>query len=243
MVSKLRATGASFCNEILGALSDSEIDLLRPHLKRATLNSGQVLHEPNSPIIDVFFVEKGVVSLAADTHDNGQVEVGLTGREGLVGASAILNPKPYSVHRAFTQVEGDAYRMSPAVLRSAVDRSATLRDRCLRYLEMLMVQTSQVAACSARHNLPERLARWLLMVRDRIDSADLPMTQEFLSVMLGVRRSGVSVAASTLQAGGLIQLSRGHVTILDHDGLATAAYDCYRLIEQSRDWIFSYRST
>jgi len=161
----------------------------------------------------------------------------------LVGASAILNPKPYSVHRAFTQVEGDAYRMSTAVLRSAVDRSATLRDRCLRYLEMLMVQTSQVAACSARHNLPERLARWLLMVRDRIDSADLPMTQEFLSVMLGVRRSGVSVAASTLQAGGLIQLSRGHVTILDHDGLATAAYDCYRLIEQSRDWIFSYRST
>lgn len=102
MVSKLRATGASFCNEILGALSDSEIDLLRPHLKRATLNSGQVLHEPNSPIIDVFFVEKGVVSLAADTHDNGQVEVGLTGREGLVGASAILNPKsilrPSGIH-------------------------------------------------------------------------------------------------------------------------------------------------
>jgi CRP-like cAMP-binding protein len=102
----------------------------------------------------------------------------------------------------------------------------------------LMVQTSQVAACNARHNLPERLARWLLMVRDRIDSADLPMTQEFLSVMLGVRRSGVSVAASTLQAGGLIRLSRGHVTILDHDGLTTAACDCYRLIEQSRDRIF-----
>jgi CRP-like cAMP-binding protein len=199
MVSKLRA-GASFCNEILGALSDSEIDLLRPHLKQVTLNSGEVLHEPNSPIKDVFFVEKGVVSLAADTHDHGQVEVGLTGREGLVGASAILNPKPYSVHRAFTQVEGYAYRMSTTVLRSGVEQSAILRDRCLRYLEMLMVQTSQVAACNARHNMPERLARWLLMVRDRTDSADLPMTQEFQSVMLGVRRSGVSVVASTLSS-------------------------------------------
>ena len=183
-------------------------------------------------------MEKGVVSLTADTRDHGQVEVGLTGREGLVGASAILNPKSYSVHRAFTQAEGGAYRLSSSVLRSAVERSATLRDRCLRYLEMLMVQTSQAAACNARHNLPERLARWLLMVRDRIDSDDLPMTQEFLSVMLGVRRSGVSVAASTLQAGGLIQLSRGHVTIIDHDGLAAAACDCYRLIEQDRGWIW-----
>jgi CRP-like cAMP-binding protein len=234
MVSKLRARDASFRNEILCALSDNELDLLRPHLKQVALKSGQVLHEPNSPIKDVFFVEKGVVSLTADTHDHGQVEVGLTGREGLVGASAILNPRSYSVHRAFIQAEGDAYRLSTTVLRSAVERSATLRDRCLRYLEMLMVQTSQAAACNARHNLPERLARWLLMVRDRIDSDDLPMTQEFLSVMLGVRRSGVSVAASTLQAGGLIQLSRGHVTITDHDGLAAAACDCYRLIEQSR---------
>jgi len=93
------------------------------------------------------FVEKGVVSLTADTHDHGQVEVGLTGREGLVGASAILNPKSYSVHRAFTQAEGGAYWLSSTVLRSTVERSATLRDRCLRYLEMLMVQASQVAAC------------------------------------------------------------------------------------------------
>ena len=92
MVSKLRARDASFCNEILCALPESEIDLLRPNLKQVALKSGEVLHEPNSPIKDVFFVEKGVVSLTADTHDHGQVEVGLTGREGLVGASAILNP-------------------------------------------------------------------------------------------------------------------------------------------------------
>ena len=103
-----------------------------------------------------------------------------------------------------------------------------------------MVQTSQVAACNARHNLPERLARWLLMVRDRTDSDNLPMTQEFLSVMLGVRRSGVSVAASTLQAAGLVRILRGHVLILDHDGLATAACDCYRIIQQNRDRILGH---
>ena len=139
---------------------------------------------------------------------------------------------PWSVHRAFSQVPGEVCRMSSEALRSAVEQSQSLRERCLRNVEMLMVQTSQVAACNARHNLPERLARWLLMVRDRTDSDNLPMTQEFLSVMLGVRRSGVSVAASTLQAAGLVGYCAG-MFILDHDGLATAACDCYRIIQQS----------
>ena len=236
------ASQAVYRNHILAALPISEIELLRPHLSHATMVSGQVLHEANSPIGDVFFIENGVVSLAADTHDQGRVEVGLLGREGFAGASVILNADPWSVHRAFTQVAGNAYRMSAAALRSAVEQSESLRHRCLRHVEMLMVQTSQVAACNARHNLPERLARWLLMVRDRIDSDNLPMTQEFLSVMLGVRRSGVSVAASTLQAGGLIRVLRGHVLILDHDGLAAAACDCYRIIQQNRDRIFGMKN-
>jgi CRP-like cAMP-binding protein len=232
------AGGATFRNSILAALPTTEIGLLRPHLSRVTLISGQVLHEPNSPIVDVFFVEAGVVSLSADTHDQGQVEVGLLGREGFVGASVMLSAEPWSVHRAFAQVAGAAYRMSAAALRSAIEENASFRHRCLRHVEMLMVQTSQVAACNARHNLPERMARWLLMVRDRVDSDDLPMTHEFLSVMLGVRRSGISVAASTLQAGGLIRQSRGHISILDHDGLAAASCDCYRLIQQQSDRIF-----
>ena len=234
---KPSAIEATYRNGILAALPITDIESLRPHLHHMTMVSGQVLHEPNSPITDVFFVDEGIVSLAANTNDNGRVEVGLTGREGLVGASAVLNPEPYSAYRAFTQVPGGAYRMSTAAFRSAIDQSATLRDRCLRYVETLMVQSSQVAACNARHNLPERLARWLLMVRERIDSDKLPMTQEFLSVMLGVRRSGVSVAASTLQAGGLIRVQRGHVMILDQDGLAAASCDCYRTIQASRERI------
>jgi CRP-like cAMP-binding protein len=236
------ASGAVYRNQILAALPSTEIELLRPHLSHMTMVSGQVLHEANSPITDVFFIENGIVSLAADTRDQGQVEVGLLGREGFAGASVVLNAEPWSVHRAFTQVPGDVYRINSTAIRSAVEQCASLRHRCLRHVEMLMVQTSQVAACNARHNLPERLARWLLMVRDRIDSHSLPMTQEFLSVMLGVRRSGVSVAASTLQAAGLIRVLRGHVMILDHDGLAAAACDCYRIIQQNRDRIFGMQN-
>jgi CRP-like cAMP-binding protein len=227
-----------FRNEILAALSIKDAKAIRPHLDLVTLTSNQVLYEHDSSINDVFFVEEGVVSLAATAAlDNGRVEVGLTGREGLVGAPVMLNRKPYSVHRAFIQGPGAAYHMSSAALRTATERSVDLRDRCLRYIDFLLVQTAQVAACNAKHNLTERLARWLLMVRDRMDSDSLPMTQEFLSVMLGVRRSGVSVAANTLQAGGLIRLQRGHVLILDHEGLAAASCDCYRIIQSSRDRI------
>ena len=236
------ACKAGYRNHILAALPTTEIELLRPHLSRMTMVAGQVLHEANSPIADVFFIENGVISLTADTRDLGRVEVGLLGREGFAGASVLLNADPWSVHRAFSQVPGEVCRMSSKALRSAVEQSESLRERCLRHVEMLMVQTSQVAACNARHNLPERLARWLLMVRDRTDSDNLPMTQEFLSVMLGVRRSGVSVAASTLQAAGLVRILRGHVLILDHDGLATAACDCYRMIQQNCDRILGNRS-
>jgi CRP-like cAMP-binding protein len=237
MIIEQGPTGSMFRNEILAALPAREIEALRPLLNGVTLISGQVLHEPDNPISDVFFVEAGVVSLTANTLDGGQVEVGLTGREGLVGVSVMLNSKPVSVHRAFIQVPGFANRMSSGALRTAIKQSPILRDRCLRSVEMVMVESSQVAACNARHNLPERMARWLLMVRDRLDSDNLPMTQEFLSVMLGVRRSGVTVAANTLHAAGLISQSRGHVTIADHAGLAAASCDCYGIIRRSQDRI------
>lgn len=224
-------------NRILAALPDTDLAALRPHLHRVTLTSSQVLHETNSPILDVFFVAEGVVSLTADTHDNGQVEVGLTGREGFVGVSVMLNPTPIALHRAFVQVPGVADRIAIGILRSALAQSAALRDGCLLHVESLMVQSAQVAACNARHTLPERLARWLLMVRDRTDSDVLPMTQEFLSVMLGVRRSGVSVAANTLKSAGLIRMQRGRVTVVDGTGLAAASCDCYRIIQHMRDRI------
>jgi CRP-like cAMP-binding protein len=233
MVTSPDPHGRRFRNEILAALSAEDIELLRPDLSRVSLVIRQVLHERGSRINDVFFIEEGLASLTADTVDQGQVEVGLTGREGLVGSSVLLNPNAVAIHEAFVQAGGSAYRLSADTFRGAARRSDTLRDRCLRYIEMLMVQTSQTAACNARHNLPERLARWLATVRDRLDTDALPITQEFLAAMLGVRRAGVSLAANTLQAGGLIRQSRGRITILDRDGLAAASCDCYRIIERS----------
>ena len=127
--------------------------------------------------------------------------------------------------------------MRAPAFRDALAAMPVLRDHCLRYVQFVLVQTAQSAACNARHEMPERLARWLLMSRDRIDSDELPMTQEFLSYMLGVRRAGVSVVANALQSTGAIRLSRGHLTVLDRAGLEEEACSCYRLIEDSRKQI------
>ena len=232
-------SGPAIRNQLLSVLPADEAERLRPLLTHVTLVIGQVLHEPGTRIDDVFFMEQGVASLTADTEDNGAVEVGMTGREGMVGISVLLNPDAMATQRAFIQIPGSAWRMSAVDLRRAVEQSPVLRDRCLRYVQLLMVHTAQSAACNARHQLPERLARWLLMSHDRVDGDELPMTQEFLSLMLGVRRAGVSTAASVLQAGGLISYSRGRVTVRDRAGLEQAACECYRIVRESSDSILS----
>ncbi len=224
----------SFRNELLRALPAEELQRLRPHLVPATLVVSQVLHEAEAPIDEVFFLESGLAFLTADTRDHGLVEVGTTGRDGFVGLSALLSPEPVSVHRAFVQIPGRAHRLRASVLREMSEALPTLRDRCLRYVQVMLMQNSQIAACNARHELPERLARWLLMSRDRIDGDDLPMTQEFLSAMLGVRRAGISVVANALQAQGLIRQSRGRITVLDRAGLGGKACTCYSMIERNR---------
>lgn len=230
-------SGPAFRNGLLAVLSDEDIEQLRPHLQQVRLVLEQVLHEPGEQMDHVYFPESGVVSLTADTKDNGLVEVGMTGREGMVGASVILNPDAIAVHRAVVQVHGSATRMRTAAFGEVLDRSPAFRVRCLRYVQVLMVQSSQAAACNARHELTERLARWLLMSRDRLDGDEMPMTQEFLAQMLGVRRTGVSLIASTLQSTGAIRQSRGRITILDRELLEAEACNCYRFIEDTREKI------
>ncbi len=228
------AGSAGFRNELLQALPPDELALVRPCLLPVTLVLSQILHEAEAPIDEVYFLEAGLVSLTADTSDNGFVEVGMTGREGFVGITVLLNPEPLSVHRAFVQIPGRAYRVRAKTFRELTETLPVLRDRCLRTIQVMLMQSSQIAACNARHDLPGRLARWLLMSRDRIDGNDLPVTQEFLSYMLGVRRAGISVVANSLQAQGLIRQSRGRITILDHSGLEGKACACYRVIERNR---------
>lgn len=238
----LAAGNASFRNELLRALPAEELRRLRPHLMPVTLVTSQILHEAEAPIDEVFFLEAGLAFLTADTRDHGLVEVGTTGRDGFVGLPVLLSPEPISVHRAFIQIPGRAYRLRATVFRELTEALPTLRDRCLRYVQVMLMQNSQIAACNARHELPGRLARWLLMSRDRIDGDDLPMTQEFLSTMLGVRRAGISVVANSLQAQGLVRQSRGRITVLDRAGLEEKACACYHMIERNRARIMDVSS-
>lgn len=221
-------------NGLLSALPEDELGYLRPGLQRVKVVLQQVLHEIDNPMEDVYFLEGGLASLTADTGDGGQVEVGITGREGFVGTALLLNPRPVTTHRAVVQMPGTALRMHGAAFREAVAALPVLRDRCLRYIEAVMVQTAQSSACNARHELPERLARWLLIASARAETDELPMTQEFLSYMLGVRRAGVSVVANSLQAAGLIRQSRGKLTLLDRAGLEAKACSCFHIIETNR---------
>jgi CRP-like cAMP-binding protein len=234
MTPRIAPSGAAFHNDLLTALSDGDFQHLYPHIQRVTLIVGQILYESGEHMDHVYFLESGLVSHTADTKDNGFVEIGMTGREGMVGASIILNPDAIAIHRTIVQGDGSAIRMRTAAFNEVSDRSPVFRARCLRYVQVLMVQASQSAACNARHDLPARLARWLLMNRDRVDSDAMQMTQEFLAVMLGVRRAGVSVVANALQSTGAIQQSRGRITILNRGLLEAQACNCYRFVEDAR---------
>jgi CRP-like cAMP-binding protein len=224
-------------NQILSALPPSEIEQLRPHLQSVSFVLQQVLHEAGNPVAEVYFPESGLVSVTADTQDHGWVEVGLIGREGYTGSQVLLSPDALVTHRSFMQVPGHGYKLAAPDFIAAAERLPAFRALCLRYIHFLMLQTAQTAACNARHELPKRLARWLLMSQDRIDGNDLPMKQEFLSYMLGVRRAGVSVVVGALQTAGLVRPSRGHITILDRVRLEDEACTCYRIIAENREKI------
>lgn len=234
MLLSLVSNPPSLQNELLAALPPEDLDRLRPHCQRVTLVMEQVLHEPGAPMEQVYFVQGGLVSLVADTGDAGLVEVGMAGREGMAGAVALLDPGAVSLYRAVVQVPGHAIRMGVGAFRDAVGQSPALRDLCLRYLQTLLVQASQAAACNARHDLPERLARWLLMTHDRVDGDELPMRQEFLGQMLGVRRAGVSIALAALETMGVVRPARGRITVLDRPGLEAEACNCYRVIRDNK---------
>ncbi len=228
-----------FRNELLASLPRGEIEVLAPQLRPVSLVLQQVVHERGNPVDDVYFLESGVVSLTADTGDVALVEVGMTGREGLVGTSAVLTDRALPIHSGRVQQPGTAHRMDAAALRAATQSLPHFRRRCFCHVQVTMVQTAQSTACNARHELPQRLARWLLMSHDRAEGDELPMTQEFLSYMLGVRRAGVSVVANALQSAGIIRQSRGRLTILDRARLERKACACYRMVEESRAQIMS----
>jgi CRP-like cAMP-binding protein len=215
-------------NSLLAALPRKAYRALLPGLAPVTLVFGDVLYEPGAQIPDVYFPDKSIVSLLTIVDGHAALEVGLVGREGMVGIPLALGVAVSPV-RALVQGAGGALQMSAGRFRKAFGDSPALQGALHRYAHALMAQITQTAACNRFHRVDARLARWLLMTRDRACSGEFHLTHEFLAHMLGVRRVGVTEAASALQKRGLIDYSRGNIRILDHAGLEAASCSCYRL--------------
>jgi CRP-like cAMP-binding protein len=215
-------------NKLLDGVPAQELERLWPHLEEVPLVQKRAINAPGAAIEHIYFPIVGAVSLIASLGEGVAVEVALIGPEGMVGTPALLGSETAS-NEAFVQLSGKALRISTHHLLDEVERSRSLRRRLLRYTQALSFQIAQSAACNARHVVEERCARWLLAAHDRSDGDEMGLTHEFLSIMLGVRRAGVTVAAGALQRAGLIRYRPGRVTIMDREGLEAASCECYRL--------------
>jgi CRP-like cAMP-binding protein len=218
-------------NGLLKVLPPADFGRLAASLTPVTLSFKQFLLEADEPIKAAYFIETGMVSYLNYLEGGEALEVGLIGSEGMVGVPLILGLDSASFG-AMVQMEGMALRIGPAALRQAFNESEALRNRLLRYMQALHVQVSQTAVCNQHHTLEERLTRWLLMAHDRAGEDQFPMTHEFMSLMLGVRRAGVSVTANVLKQAGLIHYKNGRMTILDRPGLEDAACECYGNVQR-----------
>jgi CRP-like cAMP-binding protein len=222
----MRQPMADLQNDILASLPRKDYRRLLPDLSPATLSFGDVLYEPGEAMQEVYFPLTCLVSLLTVVDHHLALEVGMVGREGMVGIALALGVEKSPV-RALVQGGGPALQMTKARFVAALQDCRPLRRALDGYIYALIGQISRTAGCNRFHVVEARLAKWLLMTRDRIGSGDFEMTQEFLSSMLGVRRVGVTEAASALQRQGLIEYSRGHIRTLDHAGLEAAACSCY----------------
>lgn len=223
------ATSPPIPNRLLGALPRKDFQHLSRFLQSVNLTFGEVLYEAGAPIRHVYFPNDSLVSLLTSVDSRQAAEVGLVGREGMVGVPVALGIR-ISPFLAVVQGSGTAMRMNTSHLRREVHNCVALQRELFRFTHLLMTQVAQTAACNRFHVVTERLARWLLMTRDRVNSTEFLLTQEFLARMLGVRRVGVSHAAGELQKRKLIRYSRGNITILDQKGLAAASCGCYEAV-------------
>ena len=224
-------------NRLLAALPRKEYNRLLPYWELVPMDFKQVLYVSGKPIEYVYFPNSGIISLLIIMSDRIAAEVGMVGNEGIAGISVFLGIDTTSI-KAIVQIPGDAMRMR------ASDFQAELLDGALhnllqRYTQTLIDQISQSVACNRHHSVEERCCRWLLMCHDRAKSDQFPITHEFLSHMLGVRRASVTVVAGMLQKAGLISYSRGRMTILNRPGLEEVSCECYESIKADFDRVFS----
>jgi|SRR5947209_5755928 len=223
-----------FENHILASLPPEDYERLAPHLEQVELPHSKVIQQSGGLIKHVYFPQRSMVSLISHTLEGQSVEVGIVGFEGVAGISATLgvDTSPYEM---LVQINDGAVRLPVPVLREEFKRAGVFHDLLLRYTQSLLLQTSQVAACNGLHSVSERLARWLLMSYDRCVCEDLPFTHEFLALMLGVRRAGVTSAALILQTEECIRYQRGHIQITNRQALEEHSCDCYPIIKADFD--------
>jgi CRP-like cAMP-binding protein len=233
------ASTQSFKNRLLDLLGPNDLELLRPHLKPVNFEYKQALYEPNQPIEWVHFPVTGVVSLVNTMADGSAVEVGTIGNEGMVGLPIVLGDR-VDPSSAYVQVPGAGLRLRASILEDKLRSSGSMRRVMLHYAHAFFSQIMQSAACAHFHSLDQRCCRWLLMTHDRVQSNEFLLTQEFLGMMLGVRRSSVTDAARTLKNKKIIDYRRGHVTVLDRSGLERLSCECYKVSKHEFDRLLGF---
>src|SRR3954462_14907477 len=221
-------------NRLLTALPADDLARLRPRLEAVELPFRKVLHAPGEPIEAIYFPETGWASMLAYLENGDAAEVGLVGYEGMVGLPVLLGADHDDIE-AMVQCPGTALRIDAQAFREELERIPAFRTLLLRYALVHHGQVARTAACNGRHHTDQRLARWMLMAHDRSEADEFPMTHEFLSMMLGVRRAGITVAAGTLQKAGLIRYERGRMQVTDRPGLEAASCECYGIARRASD--------
>jgi CRP-like cAMP-binding protein len=223
--------GKPVSNRILLSISDSDYALLRPHLEYLTLPSHLVLHEGGGKLEFTYFPNRGVISLVVVMKDGGTAEAGIVGNEGFTGTPAAVGLSR-SPLQSVVQITGDGFRVGVAALQNTLESAPHLQMMLSRYAVVQGMQVAQTAACNRLHDIKQRLARWLLMTQDRVDSESLPITHDFLATMLGTDRPSVTLAAGVLQKKKLIEYTRGTVKIVNRKKLEDSACECYGITQQ-----------
>ncbi len=221
-------------NQLLAALPNEEFLSWLPQLEAVEMPLGRVLYEPGDTLAHVYFPTTAIVSLLYVMEDGASAEIAVVGYEGVVGISLFMGGQS-TPSRAVVQSAGHGFRLKANLMMEEFNRAGPVMHLLLRYTQALITQMSQTAVCNRHHSLDQQLCRWLLLSLDRLTSADLMMTQELIANMLGVRREGVTEAAGRLQKAGLIRYQRGHITVLDREGLERRSCECYGVVKIEYD--------
>jgi CRP-like cAMP-binding protein len=224
-------------NRLLAALPEDDCARLLPHLDLVPLPLGWSVYESGGAQGHMYFPTTAIVSLLYVMEDGSSAEIAVVGNDGLVGIALFMGGET-TPSRAVVQSAGHGYRLKASILKAEFERGGTLQQLLLRYTQALFTQMAQTAVCNRHHSVEQQLCRWLLLSLDRLPSNELTMTQELIANMLGVRREGVTEAAGKLQAAGIIEYSRGKITVLDRPKLETLVCECYAVVRRETDRLF-----